>query len=177
MEALTVFGVPPEEYWPYKAADFDKEPPAFCYAFAQNYQAVSYYRLDPPGTAASKLLGQVKVNLAGSLPMMFGFTVYDSISQASATGRIPFPGKSEKVIGGHAIVAVGYDDGLKIANTDSRGGETQGALLIRNSWGDGWGESGYGWLPYQYVLRGLAEDWWSLVKQEWVDTGAFKLKP
>ncbi len=34
MGALSLFGVPPEEYWAYDVADFDKEPTAFCYAFA-----------------------------------------------------------------------------------------------------------------------------------------------
>src|SRR5262245_34798944 len=53
MQALTVFGVPPEEYWGYQIADFEKEPPAFCYSFAQSYQAITYYRLDPPGTSAA----------------------------------------------------------------------------------------------------------------------------
>jgi C1A family cysteine protease len=46
---------------------------------------------------------------------------------------------------------------------------------MRNSWGAGWGSGGYGWLPYEYVLQGLAVDWWSLLKTEWIDTGAFKL--
>ncbi len=59
--------------------------------------------------------------------------------------------------------------------TNLGGIETVWALLIQNSWGTGWGDHGYGWLPYDYVLKGLAEDWWSLLKNEWVDTGAFKL--
>jgi len=174
MGAMVLFGVPPEEYWPYIIADYEKEPTAFCYAFAQNYQAISYYRLDPTGTSKTALLNQIKTNLAGFLPSMFGFTVYNSINQASTSGKIPYPTAGEKIVGGHAIVAVGYDDNMKIKNTNAGAVETTGALLIRNSWGTGWGSAGYGWLPYQYVLKGLAVDWWSLIKQEWIDTGAFK---
>jgi C1A family cysteine protease len=174
MYALTLFGVPPEEYYPYNIADFDKEPSAFCYAFGQSYQAISYYRLDPPGTTRSNLLTQIKTYLANGLPSMFGFTVYSSISQANTNGgKIPYPTRGERVEGGHAIDAVGYDDNLKIKNTNVGGIETTGALLIRNSWGTGWGSTGYGWLPYKYVLDGLATDWWSLIKSEWVDTGQF----
>jgi C1A family cysteine protease len=176
MGALVLFGVPPEEYWPYKIASFDKEPTAFCYAFAQNYQSMSYYRLDPPGTPADQLLTRIKTNLAAGLPSMFGFTVYSSISQAgNADGKIPFPTKGEKIEGGHAVVVAGYDDGMKIKNAIPGSTETTGALLIRNSWGTEWGQDGYGWLPYEYVLQGLADDWWSLLKNEWVDTGNFKV--
>ena len=174
MGALVLFGVPPEEYWQYSISDFDKEPPAFCYAFAQNYQAITYYRLDPYGTPKDALLARIKTDLAAGLPPMFGFTVYSSISQADKTGGIPFPTAGEKIVGGHAIVAVGYDDKFKIKNTNRGGTETTGALLIRNSWGADWGVGGYGWLPYEYVLRGLAVDWWSLLKNEWVNTGEFK---
>lgn len=174
MEAMVLFGVPPEEYWKYAVADFDKEPGAFLYAFAQNYQAISYFRLDTPGTTTTALLTRIKTLLARGVPSMFGFTVYSSISQAAATGNIPFPTSAERIVGGHAIDAVGYDDSMKIRNTGPGGKETKGALLIRNSWGTGWGDRGYGWLPYDYVLNELAVDWWALLKNEWVDTGVFK---
>jgi C1A family cysteine protease len=175
MGAMVLFGLPPEEYWPYNEADFDNEPTAFCYAFAQNYQAMSYYRLDPPGTKATDLLNQIRVNLSVGLPSMFGFTVHSSIEQADASGgKIPYPTKGEKIVGGHAIVVAGYDDKMKIKNTTAGAKETTGAFLIRNSWGASWGDNGYGWLPYDYVLKGLADDWWSLLKNEWVDSGNFK---
>lgn len=174
MGALVLFGVPPEEYWQYVVADFDKEPPAFCYAFAQNYQALRYYRLDPPTTPGDVVLARVKTNLSAGLPSMFGFTVYNSYTQANTTGKIPYPTAGERIVGGHAIVAVGYDDNMKIKNTNAGAVETTGALLIRNSWGGGWGAAGYGWLPYEYVLKRLATDWWSLLSNEWVDTGNFK---
>jgi C1A family cysteine protease len=177
MAALALFGTPPESYWPYSdvAPDFDKEPNAFHYAFAQNYQAISYYRLDPPGISPAALLNGIKTWIAAGLPSMFGFTVYSSYTQAGSTGKIPFPVSGERVVGGHAVVAVGYDDGMHILNTGPGATETVGAILIRNSWGTGWGAAGYGWLPYEYVLRRLAVDWWSLVKSEWIDTKQFGL--
>lgn len=176
MGALVLFGVPPEEYWPYVVADFDKEPPTFCYAFAQNYQAIRYLRLDPPGVSKDLLLKRTKHLAAAGFPSMFGFTVYSSISQSSATGDIPYPTAGDRRIGGHAVVAVGYDDNKKIRNANPGNpgaAETKGAFLIRNSWGTGWGSSGYGYLPYDYMLNGLAVDWWTLVRSEWVNTGVF----
>lgn len=176
MGSLVLFGVPPEEYWPYNVQDFDVEPPAFCYSFAQNYQAIKYYRLDPPGTSPEVLLNRIKTNLIAGLPSMFGFTVYSSIAQADGNaGKIPYPTPGERIEGGHAVAAFGYDDTIKIQNTNPKGIETTGAFLIRNSWGTGWGDHGYGWLPYDYVTTGLAVDWWSMIKSEWVNTGMFKV--
>lgn len=181
MGAMVLFGVPPEKYWPYTTRrhpgpagerTFDDEPPAFLYAFAQAYQTVRYFRLDPPGTPPGTILQRVKVYLAAKLPSFFGFTVYDSYHQAHSTGKFPFPCPGERIRGGHGVVAVGYDDAMEIKNTTC-GKKTKGALLIRNSWGTQWGDAGYGWLPYDYVLKGMAKDCWILWKHEYIPTKQF----
>lgn len=177
MGALVLFGVPPEKYWPYTDRDpgFDLEPSAFCYSFAENYKSIKYFRHDSAELSQQVILDSVKTSLATGIPAMFGFTVYDSIRQAGSAGKVPFPCRNERVVGGHAIVAVGYDDKLEIKNSECDA-STKGALLIRNSWGEGWGDGGYGWLPYEFVLRQVAVDFWSMLKQEWVDTGQFVIQ-
>lgn len=165
MKAMVLFGVPPERYWPYEtqSPQFDEEPTAFCYSFAQSYKSLRYYRLDPPSTSTTDLLKRVKRFLAAGYPSMFGFTVYNF---GNADGEFAFPGPQDPVQGGHAVVAIGYDDKRKI-------GKEKGALKIRNSWSETWGQAGYGWLPYRYVEEGLAVDFWSLFSQDYVETGNF----
>ncbi|MDH7599861.1 MAG: C1 family peptidase, partial [Sedimentisphaerales bacterium] len=114
-------------------------------------------RHDPAGSKPEAVLHSLKTYLAKGFPFIFGFSVYNSIEQAEANGKIPFPSPRERMEGGHAVMAVGYDDTLEITNKFGNL-KTKGALLIRNSWGTTWGDHGYGWLPYDYVLRGLAED-------------------
>lgn len=168
MKALVLFGVPPEEHWAYAPDDFDFEPGAFQYALAQNYQAEVYYRLDASGTPPKELLHCVKVHLARKLPVMFGLSIYPAMDSVGQDGLVPRPSLTEPPAGGHAIVAVGYDDLREIPHPGNET-TTTGALLIRNSWGTDWGMEGYGWLPYDYVLWHLTSDWWALLKNEWVD--------
>ncbi len=170
MEALVLFGAPPERYWPYDGQPsqtnpvIDEEPPAFCYAFGASYQALKYFRLDPPGETTNVVLANIKAFLAAGFPSMFGFPVYSEYDNPLAGALIAYPGPTSSYRGGHANVAAGYDDNLMI-------GGDKGALLVRNSWGPGWGAAGYAWMSYRYVTEGLANDWWSMISAKWLNVG------
>jgi C1A family cysteine protease len=155
---------------------FDTEPTAFTYSVADNFEGISFFAHDPwfKKPPAPDVLNSIKTYLAAGIPSMFGFFGFASFNNTSAPGAIPFPAPGETPIWGHAICAVGYDDGMKITNTKSNQ-TTTGALLIRNSWGTAWGDKGYGALPYEYVLKQYALDFWSLLGMRWIDTQRFEL--
>jgi C1A family cysteine protease len=171
---MTLCGIPDEKYWPYIVEDFDNEPGSFIYSIADDYRSLKYFCHDPLGAniPAPAVLESVKKYLSAGIPSMFGFWGFPSFDNTNIPGGIPYPCPGEQAQWGHAIVATGYDDNKKVVNTKCKK-ETNGALLIRNSWGKGWGEEGYGWLPYEYVLNGLALDFWSILEMGWIDTGQF----
>lgn len=135
----------PETEWPYVISKFKTKPPKQCYADALKYKVVSYQRL-------RQALGQLKGCLASRYPFLFGFSVYESFesAQVARTGHASLPKSGEAVIGGHAVVGVGYDDARQW-------------FVVRNSWGAGWGMRGYFTLPYAYVTdASLAADFWTV---------------
>jgi C1A family cysteine protease len=175
MGALALFGVPPSDSYPYDTSKYDEEPGAFVYSYAQNFQAITYYRLDPLGASGGETLSQIKLHLSAGIPIIMGFTCYSSLNHSStgSSGKIPFPNINESVIGGHAVMIVGYDNNMVVRNPYD-GTKKKGVLIIRNSWGT-WGDDGYGYIPFEYVRRGLATDFWCIISAEWVDTGKFLL--
>ncbi|MBI4641491.1 MAG: cysteine protease, partial [Candidatus Tectomicrobia bacterium] len=162
MGASVLCGVPSEKYWPYTDADpdFDSDPPAFIYSIADHFEALKYFCHDPLGKNVpyTEVLKSVKTYLAAGIPSMFGFWGYQSSSSSDVEGAFAVPAPGKPSIWGHAVVAVGYDDNIEIQNKQYPKIVSKGALLIRNSWGAAWGNVGYGWIPYDYILKNIAMD-------------------
>jgi len=100
----------------------------------------------------SAIISTLKGCLASGYPFVFGFTVYQSFesAQVAKTGIVPMPAPHEAVVGGHAVLAVGYDDASQ-------------QFIVRNSWGDGWGIKGYFMMPYGYLTdTSLSDDFWTV---------------
>jgi len=138
-------GVCPEPEWPYDISMFTQKPPPQAYKDALEDRAVSYLSLiqDP---------NQMKGCLASGYPFVFGFTVYESFETEAVarTGHVPMPSFGERAVGGHAVVAVGYEDAHQ-------------RFIVRNSWGTGWGMDGYFTMPYAYLIQpGLSSDFWTI---------------
>ncbi len=138
-------GVCPETLWPYQASAFTRRPSAPCYRVALQHQVVSYQRL-------IQNLDLMKGCLADGFPFVFGISVYESFETPAVarTGTVPLPKPNERVLGGHAVLAVGYDDARQ-------------RFIVRNSWSEKWGQKGYCFMPYTYLTAsGLASDFWTI---------------
>lgn len=194
LNAFNKFGIAREAQWPFKSSNFDREPDELILnsakekgSFYSENLALKFFRLDNPGNSNEKsfdrdtLLKLIKNYLQAGFPLAFGFQTSDGcIQQAGGNqGNIPFPTDDEKLQEDslsrrHAVIAVGYDNGKEIRNNIDQK-VSKGALKIRNSWGSEWGNEGYGYLPYEYVLQRLARDWWTFIQNKWVETGKFGL--
>ena len=171
-QSLAYFGAPPEQYWPYDPQLVNLEPSSFAYSLAQSYVGMAFYKYDVAGRKKKDVLRLLKTSLFGKLPSMFGFYVPSCIAQSARSGKVPMPGPRDEFVGGHAVTAVGYDDEIVCRNEDT-GEEVTGAILFRNSWGGEWGDAGYGWLPYEFVMKNYATDWWSILSMNFVESDRF----
>lgn len=164
--AAVTHGCPPEQYWPWISKgntirnEWNDVPHPLVIPYAMNYRIEQYMRLDPADYRPQETLTKIK-NAIGvdETPVTFGFTCFSSLFREETTrsGRIPMRQSGDQIVGGHAVLACGFDDDMIIAGQ-------RGALLIKNSWGLNWGVKGYGWLPYAYILQGAASDFWTILK-------------
>jgi C1A family cysteine protease len=145
MKTIAADGVCAELSWPYDPEKFADRPDAACYGAAEQHRTLAYRRV-------AQDLEQMKGCLASGYPFVFGFTVYQGFESADVakTGKAQMPTAGESVVGGHAVLAVGYS-------------EASGRFLVRNSWGPAWGIHGHFTIPYAYVTNpNLADDFWTI---------------
>lgn len=143
MRVVNKTGVADEGLWPYDISKFARKPPTRYYAEAKKHLTTAYYAVQQDATA-------MRTALAASFPIVVGFTVYESFESdaVAASGVVPMPGRNESVLGGHAVLVVGYDDPSQ-------------RFIVRNSWGTGWGQAGYFTIPMSYLTNSnLASDFW-----------------
>jgi C1A family cysteine protease len=142
-------GCPHEALWPYDIKEFADKPPQNVYDDGLQHLALQVQQV-------AQDLTSMKEVLASGLPIVIGFTVYESFEsqQVANTGIVPMPAHHEKTVGGHCVVIVGYDD-------------SQSRFIVRNSWGTSWGLQGYFLMPYAYLTNSrLASDFWMATKTE-----------
>lgn len=145
MKVINSQGYASEDVWPFNIKKINTTPSAVAYLSGRRHKVLSYQ-------AVIHTENFVKKTLAAGFPIVLGVSVFESFESLAVmqTGIIPMPDKSEGFIGGHAILIVGYDDTKKL-------------FKFRNSWGTTWGDKGYGYLPYEYILNpGLASDFWAV---------------
>ncbi len=144
IKTLVKLGACPESEWPYDVSVFTHKPPAKAYTDALKYQVTSYYRLVS--------LQEMKQTLANGYPFVFGFSVYESFESDLVVqeGIVPMPAQGERLLGAHAVMAVGFDEAKQV-------------FIVRNSWGVAWGQKGYFTIPYAYLAnRNLSSDFWTI---------------
>lgn len=145
IKSVATVGACDEKLWPYDIAKFAKKPPQKAYQAAAKTKAASYCRV-------ARILTQMRGCIASGFPFVLGFTVYEGFESdaVASSGILNMPEPSEKPLGGHAVLAVGYDDSSQ-------------RFIIRNSWGTAWGQAGYFTMPYTYLMdENLSDDFWTI---------------
>lgn len=144
VRASAIYGMPDEALYPYDIRKFTQKPPQSVYDAALGFKTSVFDRV-------SQNLRELQGCLASDWPIVFGFTVFDSFDTdaVAKSGVMPMPNPAkEDQVGGHAVLAVGYDN-------------AQSAFIIRNSWSADWGQAGYFMMPYAFITNaGYCDDFW-----------------
>ena len=147
LKSIKKIGVCNEREWPYIISKFKNKPTKECYKDAEIHKLLSYKKIP-------QNLSSLKKSLSLGNPFVFGFNVYENFEtkEVEETGIMSLPTDGDKILGGHAVLAVGYCDDKK-------------CFIIRNSWGKDWGEGGYFYMPYNFIKESkYCNDFWTINK-------------
>jgi C1A family cysteine protease len=142
--AVQKYGAPDESIWPYDLNIWTTKPPADAYLKARPRTNFVYSRI------ADGDLNGLMFSIARAYPVEIGMTVYPSMANVTFENPVlPMPKSTENWLGGHAVLLVGYDQRRRL-------------FKVRNSWGPAWGEAGYFYMPFDYVLNSeYCWDFWT----------------
>lgn len=144
MNSMVKYGVPHESLWPYNVSKFTVKP-------TKNVWSDAYWHMIKHGLSVKQNLNAIKTCLASGYPIIFGFAIFESFesNDFATTGIMPMPKEGEEILGGHAVMAVGYDDDTRM-------------IKVRNSWGTSWGKGGYFFMPYDFITSSnYCDDFWT----------------
>lgn len=133
MKSVSQQGACPETIWPYDITKFTNKPPTNAYTSGLQHLVKTYLRVQLN-------LNQMKQCLIDGFPFVFGITLYSAFENVGSNGIVNLPQSSEQLLGGHCMACVGYDDSKQL-------------FIVRNSWGDTWGDHGYCYIPYNYLCN------------------------
>lgn len=162
-KATQKFGICPTEDMPYIPGEYQTPPSEQAVSNAKEYTITDYKRVNG--------IDQVKAAVAlRSQPVLIGMPVYESMesTETAQTGILPMPGPNEKKLGNHAVLVVGYSDQMTqkrkcifqwFLDLFNRSQPSSGYFIVRNSWGESWGDKGYFRMPYEYFNK-YAFDFW-----------------
>jgi C1A family cysteine protease len=144
MKVLNTIGAVPEESWEYNASTLYAVPPQALYPTAEQNKITTYWQIN-------QTRNDLQYCLAQGFPFVFGIEVFDAMDsyEVARTGIVPMPNSGDKVLGGHAIMCVGYDNSKQW-------------YIIQNSWGKDWGDKGFFYLPYEFVETDCSSDFWTI---------------
>lgn len=136
IDGIKEYGACAEETWPFDLDAVDDEPPSEAYDEAWSF-GISGAEAVPTDLTAWKTA------LAEGNPIIFALELYDSFDRQRKKGLVPVPSTREasrEDHASHAMLCVGYSDPDQV-------------FIVRNSWGRSWGDKGYCYIPYKYMMN------------------------